>query len=344
MTTANQAPVQLTKKDFESDQNVRWCPGCGDFAILAQVQKVLPTLGIPKEKFAVISGIGCSSRFPYYMNTYGMHTIHGRATAVASGLKIARPDLEVWVATGDGDGLSIGGNHLIHALRRNVGLKIILFNNRIYGLTKGQFSPTSQLGQKTKSTPYGNIDAPFNVLSVCLGVEGSFVARGVDADPKHLATMIERVAKHKGTALLEVFQNCVVFNDGAYDFMTAKENKAEQQLILEHGKPMLFGKDRQKGIRWNPKTFGPQVVEIGKDGVTLADILVHDESAESPALAFMLSRMGPPHFPTPLGVFRAIQRPTYEELAQDLEKKAIDKMGEGTLEKLLHSGENWNIS
>lgn len=337
-------PAALTKKDFESSQTVRWCPGCGDFAILAQVQKTLPSLGIARENFAFVSGIGCSSRFPYYMDTYGIHGIHGRAPAIASGLKISRPDLEVWVATGDGDGLSIGGNHLIHALRRNVGLKIILFNNRIYGLTKGQFSPTSVVGQKTKSTPFGNIDNPFNALSVALGAEASFVARALDADPKHLADMVLRVAKHKGAAFLEVFQNCVVFNDGAYEWLTNKETRADNLLILEHGKPMLFGKEKNKGIRWNPKTFAPEVVEVGKDGVSPEDILVHDERAQSPALAFMLSRMGPPSFPTPVGVFRAVERPTYEQLAQELEAKAIAKLGQGDLEQLLHSGESWIIS
>ncbi len=343
LATEQTNPAQLTKKDFESDQHVRWCPGCGDFSILAAVQKVMPTLGIPKEQFAFISGIGCSSRFPYYMNTYGLHSIHGRAPAIASGLKISRPDLMVWVATGDGDGLSIGGNHLIHALRRNVGLKIILFNNRIYGLTKGQFSPTSVVGQKTKSTPFGNIDAPFNVLSVALGAEGAFVGRALDSEPKHLAEMIARMAQHKGTALLEVFQNCVVFNDGAYDFLGDKANRAEQQLVLEHGKPMLFGKEKNKGIRWNSKTFAPEVVTLGEGGVTVNDILVHDESAESPALAYMLSRMTWPNFPTPFGTFRAAQRAPYEQLVADAERQAKEKLGEGSLEKLLHTSDSWVI-
>ena len=341
--TAGPKATALTRKDFESDQSVRWCPGCGDYAILAQVHKTLPLLGIARENFVFVSGIGCSSRFPYYLNTYGIHGIHGRAPAIASGLKISRPELEVWVATGDGDGLSIGGNHLIHALRRNIGLKIILFNNRIYGLTKGQFSPTSLLGQKTKSTPFGNIDSPFNVLSVALGAEASFVARAIDAEPKHMAEMVLRVAKHRGAAFLEVFQNCVVFNDGAFGELSERETRAEHQLLLEHGKPMLFGKEKNKGIRWDARTFAPQAVELGKDGVSLADILVHDEHAESPALAFMLSRMGPPSFPTPLGVFRAVERPTYEQMAQELEAKAIAKLGEGSLERMLYSGESWVI-
>ncbi len=338
-------PTALTKKDFESDQTVRWCPGCGDFAILAAVQKTLPTLGIPRENFAFISGIGCSSRFPYYVDTYGMHTIHGRAPAIASGLKISRPDLEVWVATGDGDGLSIGGNHLIHAIRRNVGLKIVLFNNRIYGLTKGQFSPTSVLGQKTKSTPYGNIDSPFNPLSVALGAEGTFVARAIDTDAKQLSEVLTRAATHKGTAFIEVLQNCVVFNDGAFDALKDKDTKADAQLPLEHGKPMLFGKEKNKGIRWNVKTFQPEVVQLGVDGVKIEDILVHDEHAESPALAFMLSRMGAPNFPTPIGVFRAVQtRPAYEESVVDMEKRTTEKLGEGSFDKLFSAGaETWQV-
>jgi 2-oxoglutarate ferredoxin oxidoreductase subunit beta len=334
---------KLTKKDFESDQTVRWCPGCGDYAILAQVQKVLPTLGIARENFVFISGIGCSSRFPYYMNTYGIHGIHGRAPAIATGLKVTRPELEVWVVTGDGDGLSIGGNHLIHALRRNVGLKIILFNNRIYGLTKGQFSPTSELGQKTRSSPFGNVDSPFNVLSAALGAEGSLVARAIDSDVKHLGEMIGRVARHPGTALLEVYQNCVVFNDGAFAAITDKATRADRQLVLEHGKPLLFGKERNKGIRWNPKTFAPEVVEVGKDGVGVGDLLVHDERAEDPTLAFMLSRLGPPHFPTPVGVLRAAERPAYEASVRGLEEKAIERLGPGNLEELLHSGDTWTV-
>ncbi|MGI5860514.1 MAG: 2-oxoacid:ferredoxin oxidoreductase subunit beta [Myxococcales bacterium] len=346
MSDTNPTPdlPALTRKDFESGQAVRWCPGCGSFSVLAQVQKTLPTLGVPREKLVFVSGIGCSSRFPYYMNTYGLHGIHGRAPAVATGLKLTRPDLEVWVATGDGDALSIGGNHLIHALRRNVGLKIILFNNRIYGMTKGQSSPTSVLGQRTKSAPFGNIDLPFSPLSVALGAEATFVARSIDAEPKHLGEMIERVARHhRGTALLEVFQNCVVFNDKAFRGLLDKETKADHQLVLEHGKPMLFGKERSKGLRFNPQRFGLEVVELGKDGVTEADILVHDEKATSPGLALMLAGLTPPDFPTPLGVLRALERPVYEQVAHGNERAAIESQGPGSLESLLESGESWEI-
>jgi 2-oxoglutarate ferredoxin oxidoreductase subunit beta len=344
MTDTQTTPLpKLTKKDFESGQQVRWCPGCGDYAVLSAVQRTLPELGIPRERFVFVSGIGCSSRFPYYMGTYGLHGIHGRAPAIASGLKISRPDLEVWVTTGDGDALSIGGNHLIHALRRNVGLKILLFNNRIYALTKGQTSPTSPVGQRTKSTPFGNVDSPFNALSVALGAEASFVARSLDAEPAHLSSMVSRMASHRGGAFLEIFQNCVVFNDAAFRGLVDRETKADQQLVLEHGKPMVFGRDRDKGIRWNPKSFAPEVVRLGEAGVSEADLLVHDESAESPALAFMLSRMGPPDFPTPLGVLRAVERPAYEELLQQKERMARVREGDGDLEALLGSGDSWRI-
>ncbi|MCC7269738.1 MAG: 2-oxoacid:ferredoxin oxidoreductase subunit beta, partial [Rhodocyclaceae bacterium] len=269
MSTLTETPA-LTKKDFESNQDVRWCPGCGDYAVLAQIQKLMPTLGIPRENFAFISGIGCSSRFPYYMETYGMHSIHGRAPAIASGLKLARPELSVWVVTGDGDALAIGGNHFIHAMRRNIGLKIILLNNRIYGLTKGQYSPTSELGKKTKTTPLGSIDRPFSPVAVALGAGATFVARTVDADQAHMAQVLKRAAAHEGTAFVEIFQNCIVFNDGAYDAITDKSVRDDARLLLEHGKPLVFGKNKDKGIRL--RGLEPEVVTLGENGVSAADL------------------------------------------------------------------------
>ncbi len=340
--TARAPVVQLTRKDFETDQDVRWCPGCGDYSILAAVQRVMPTLGIPREKIVFVSGIGCSSRFPYYMNTYGMHGIHGRAAAIATGLKVARPDLEVWVATGDGDGLSIGGNHFIHVLRRNVGIKILLFNNRIYGLTKGQYSPTSELGKKTKSTPWGSIDYPFNPVAVALGAGATFVARAVDVEPAHLQAIVRRAAEHKGSAFVEVYQNCNVFNDGAFTYMTDKPTKADAQLVIEHGKPLRFGKNKELGIRL--ESGEPQVVKIGENGVAESDIAVWDERKANPGFAFTLAHLLPPRFPTPIGVFRAVERPSYEKLAQDQEADAVEQAGVGELDKLLRSGEVWTVS
>jgi 2-oxoglutarate/2-oxoacid ferredoxin oxidoreductase subunit beta len=341
----NGAPLiaKLTRKDFVSDQDVRWCPGCGDYAILAQVQKVMPELNVPKENVVFISGIGCSSRFPYYMNTYGFHTIHGRAPAVATGLKMSRPDLQVWVVTGDGDGLSIGGNHLIHVLRRNVDLKILLFNNRIYGLTKGQYSPTSEIGKKTKSTPFGSIDHPFTPLSVALGADATFVARTIDTETHHMQDVLKKAAAHRGSAFIEIYQNCNVFNDGAFELITDKESKANTQLILEHGKPMIFGKDKNKGIRLTPGKLEPEVVTLGENGISESDLLVHDEKEQSGALAFLLSRLGPPTFPTALGVVRNIDRPSYDSLSVEQEQAVTAKKGKGDLMKLLHAGETWRI-
>ncbi len=331
----------LSKKDFESDQDVRWCPGCGDYAVLAQVQKLLPTLGIPRENFAFISGIGCSSRFPYYMETYGMHSIHGRAPAIASGLKLARPELSVWVVTGDGDALAIGGNHFIHAMRRNVDLKIILLNNRIYGLTKGQYSPTSEMGKKTKTTPLGSIDRPFNPLSLALGAGATFVARAVDTDLPHLQSVLARAAQHKGTAFVEIYQNCIVFNDGAYETLTDKATRADARVLLEHGKPMVFGKEQNRGIRMNG--MEPEVVTLGENGITEADLLVHDENANSSALAFFLSQFEGPDFPVPLGVFRALQTPTYQERNAQQAADARKAKGRGDLASLLNGGDTWTI-
>jgi 2-oxoglutarate/2-oxoacid ferredoxin oxidoreductase subunit beta len=329
----------LTRKDFVSDQDVRWCPGCGDYAILAQVQKVMPELGVPRENIVFISGIGCSSRFPYYMNTYGFHSIHGRAPAIATGLKVARPELSVWVVTGDGDALSIGGNHLIHILRRNIDVNILLFNNRIYGLTKGQYSPTSEQGKVTKSTPLGSADYPFNPLAVALGADSSFVARTVDVEAKHLQEVVRRAYEHRGTSFVEILQNCNIFNDGAFGALTEKETKADAQLVLEHGKPLVFGKNRDKGIRLRGHAF--EVVQLG-GGVTKADLVVHDEA--DPVLAFLLSTMRPPEFPTPIGVFRAVERETYESIVTEQLQSAKQRQGEGDLEELLSRGDTWTVS
>ena len=331
---------KLTKRDFQSDVDPRWCPGCGDYSILAQVQAVLPELGVPRENTVFISGIGCSSRFPYYMNTYGFHTIHGRAPAIATGLKLSRPDLSVWVVTGDGDALSIGGNHFIHMLRRNVDLKVLLFNNRIYGLTKGQYSPTSELSKKTKSTPFGSIDTPFNPLHVALGAGASFVARSIDVEPAHLRGVLTRAANHKGTAFVEIFQNCNVFNDGAYEHITERSVKDEMELRLEHGKPMVFAKGK-KGIRLNG--FRPEVVTLGENGVTEKELLVHDEKA-APSLSFLIAELVSPSFPTPIGVFRAVERPVHHELDQALLVKArASTKSEGDLAALLSAGDTWTV-
>ncbi len=306
-------PLRDSKK-FASDQMVRWCPGCGDFAVLAVIQKVLASLDIPREKYAFISGIGCSSRFPYYMNTYGFHSIHGRALPIATGVKCANPDLQVWVATGDGDALSIGGNHFIHALRRNVDLKVILFNNRIYGLTKGQLSPTSEFGKKTKSTPWGSIEYPLNPVTMALASEATFVARGLAADVAGLTEIVSRAAKHQGTAFVEVLQNCVVFNNGAWKEVEDKASREERVVRLQHGKPLIFGKDRNKGIRL--KGFDPEVVEFLPDRPP-KDLVVHDEKAESPHMAYLLSKMNETNHPVPVGVFRAVRQPTLHELMEE---------------------------
>jgi 2-oxoglutarate/2-oxoacid ferredoxin oxidoreductase subunit beta len=340
VSTDTALPV-LTAADFASDQDVRWCPGCGDYSILAQMKKMLPTLGIPREKTVFISGIGCSSRFPYYMNTYGIHSIHGRAPAVATGLKACRPDLSVWVITGDGDGLSIGGNHLMHCIRRNLDVNIVLFNNRIYGLTKGQYSPTSPLGKITKSTPAGAIDNPLHPLSIAIGCEASFVARSIDVNIKHLGMVLKRAAEHRGTSFVEVYQNCNVFNDGAFEYATARETKSETTLELEHGKPLIFGKNREKGIRLNGMT--PEIVELGK-GINEDDLLFHDERAAEPSLAYLLSRFRHPEFPEPIGVFRAVDKPRYEELLNKQIADARAAKGEGDLMKLFNSGDTWSVA
>jgi 2-oxoglutarate ferredoxin oxidoreductase subunit beta len=337
---ANDIAPTLTAADFASDQDVRWCPGCGDYSILAQMKKVMPQLGIPRENVVFISGIGCSSRFPYYMNTYGMHSIHGRAPAIATGLKCVRPDLQVWVVTGDGDGLSIGGNHFLHLMRRNVDLKILLFNNRIYGLTKGQYSPTSPLGKLNKTAPMGVIDNPLNPLSVAIGCEASFVARSIDVNIKHLGEVLKRAAEHKGTAFVEIYQNCNIFNDGAFDYATDKVSKFDTTVELEHGKPLIFGKNKNKGIRLNGTE--PEVVELGK-GISEDDLLFHDEKAPEPTLAYLLSRMRHPEFPEPIGVFRAVDSPKYDVELNKQVALAKEKKGPGDLDALFNSGETWTV-
>ena len=330
-----------TKKDFQTDQEIRWCPGCGDYAILSAVQSVFAELGIRRENFAFISGIGCSSRFPYYMNTFGFHTIHGRAPAIATGLKLVRPDLDVWVATGDGDSLSIGGNHTIHMLRRNVGLKVLMFNNRIYGLTKGQYSPTSEVGKKAKSTPFGSIDRPFNPLSLALGAEATFVARAVDIFQQHLKETLKRAAAHKGSAYIEILQNCNIFNDGAWANLTERDARSEHVVQLEHGKPAVFGKNRDKGIRIHGLEL--EVVTLG-GGITEKDLLIHDEKNPNPAYSFLLSRMDSmPGFPTPIGVLRAVDAPIYEDSIASQIREVQEKRGKGDLAKLLRAGDTWEV-
>lgn len=326
----------LTRKDFVTDQEVRWCPGCGDYSILAQVQKILPDMGKRKEEIVFISGIGCSSRTPYYVDTYGFHSIHGRALTLATGLKATRPELQVWVVTGDGDGLSIGGNHLLHTMRRNVDLNVILFNNRIYGLTKGQYSPTSELGKITKSSPVGTIDRPLDPIRVALAAEATFVARSYDRDTNHLQTALTRAAQHPGVAFVEVYQNCNIFNDGAFAGFTDREVRDDRILYLEHGKPMRFGKQKQHGIRLNG--FEVEVVENAESDEGL---LVHDETAD-PALANILARMTYPDYPVPVGVFRAVQAPTLEAMMHRQIEEAQAK-GKGDFESLLHAGETWVV-
>jgi 2-oxoglutarate/2-oxoacid ferredoxin oxidoreductase subunit beta len=335
------AHVTRTKKDFMTDQEVRWCPGCGDYAILAAVQRVMPELGIPREKMVFVSGIGCSSRFPYYMNTYGFHTIHGRAPAIATGVKAANPDLTVFVVTGDGDGLSIGGNHLMHALRRNVDLKIIMFNNRIYGLTKGQYSPTSEFGKRTKSTPMGVIDYPVEPTTLALAAEATFVARSIDTDPKHLARMIERMAAHRGAAFLEVYQNCNIFNDGAFDGFKERAVRDDRMIEVEDGKPLTFAKGR-KGIRLNG--LAPEVVDLGEGSPwTEADLLVHREDLPNQTHATLLSHMRYPDMPVAVGVLRQIRRPSYDAMLAEQIETARARSGPGDLRKLIYSGDMWEV-
>ncbi|HVL80612.1 MAG TPA: 2-oxoacid:ferredoxin oxidoreductase subunit beta [Actinomycetota bacterium] len=336
------APVEvaLTKKDYTSDQDVRWCPGCGDYAVLATVQSYMPELQIPKEKTVFISGIGCSSRFPYYMNTYGFHSIHGRAPAIASGLAVTNPELDIWVVTGDGDALSIGGNHLIHLMRRNVNLTVLLFNNQIYGLTKGQYSPTSEMGKVTKSTPFGSTDYPFNPISLALGAECSFVARSIDSERAHLLSVLRRAAQHKGTRFIEIYQNCNIFNDDAFIALTGRQTKQANQIRLEHGKPIRFGVDDSKGVvaDGDGALRIVDVQEVGEDR-----LVVHDEGSLNAAHAFSLSRLAhSPTGPTPIGVFRAVERPTYEDM---IERQISDAQSrsQADLASLLASGDTWTV-
>ena len=329
----------LTSADFASNQDVRWCPGCGDYSILAQMKKVLPELGVPREKIVFISGIGCSSRFPYYMNTYGMHSIHGRAPTFATGLKSTRPDLMVWVITGDGDALSIGGNHFIHVLRRNLDINIVLFNNRIYGLTKGQYSPTSTEGQITKSTPMGSIDHPISPLSLALAAEATFVARSIDAHVKHLGDMLTRAAQHKGTSLVEVYQNCNVFNDGAMAYAQEKKQRSEHVVELEHGKPLIFA-DGRKGVRM----VGNHLEVVNTADVPADDLLIHDETDPNPSIHMMLARMSYPQMPEPIGVLRAVQGiQTYNDQINAQVELAKAKRGEGDLDALFTAGDTWEV-
>jgi 2-oxoglutarate ferredoxin oxidoreductase subunit beta len=331
--------IKLTRKDFMSDQDVRWCPGCGDYAILAQTQRVMPDFGYPRENIVFISGIGCNGRLPYYMNTYGFHSIHGRAPTLATGLKIARPDLMVWVITGDGDALSIGGNHVIHSMRRNVDIKLVMFNNRIYGLTKGQSSPTSEFGKRTKSTPEGTIDQPIVPLSVALTAEATFVARTVDTYTEHIREVLDAAGRHKGSAFVEVLQNCNIFNDGAWREFTDRDVRDDRMLKLKHGEPMIFGADADKGIRLNG--LKPEVVELGKE-FSVDDLLVHNETDAT--LAYVLSRMFWPEFPVPMGVLRRVKRPTHHQLvAGQIELVRADK-GEGDLRELLFPADTWTVS
>lgn len=339
--STTKASSPLTAKDFKTDQDVRWCPGCGDYSILAQTHRVLPELGIARENIVVISGIGCASRFPYYTNTFGMHSIHGRATAIASGLKAARPELTVWIVTGDGDGLSIGGNHMIHLLRRNFDVNVLLFNNQIYGLTKGQYSPTSEFNKVTKSTPFGSIDYPFNPVALAIGCDATFVARTMDVDAKHQQEMLKRANAHKGTSFLEIYQNCNIFNDGAFSAYSEKASRPEESIYLEHGKPLIFGANMDKGIKLNG--FNPEIVSLSENGT---DLWIHDETdlVKAQILArFFDSPSKPRHMPRPFGVFYVNVRPTYEELLNDQINAVKKKLGEGNLDDLLRGKEVWEI-
>jgi 2-oxoglutarate/2-oxoacid ferredoxin oxidoreductase subunit beta len=335
-------PVELTKKDFESDQDVRWCPGCGDYAILATVQSFMPELGVSRENIVFISGIGCAARFPYYMETYGFHGIHGRAPALASGVAVARPELDVWVVTGDGDALSIGGNHLIHTMRRNLNLTILMFNNQIYGLTKGQYSPTSEIGKVTKSTPFGSTDYPFNPVSLALGAECSFVARTIDNDRKHFTEVLAKAIKHRGTKFIEIYQNCNIFNDGAFDAVRDPRSGRGNRIYLEDGKPIRFGTNNEKGVVVDSDA-SLRIVDVEEVGEER--LLVHTENALIPGRAFALSRLAhTPTGPTPLGVFRSVERPVYEDLVSQQIDRARERSGPADLQTLLHSGETWSVS
>jgi 2-oxoglutarate/2-oxoacid ferredoxin oxidoreductase subunit beta len=342
LTLVPVADDKLSTKDFKSDQEVRWCPGCGDYAILAAFQAFLPELDIPRENLVIISGIGCSSRLPYYVDSYGMHSIHGRAPAIASGLACTRPDLSVWVITGDGDALSIGGNHLIHALRRNINIKILLFNNRIYGLTKGQYSPTSEQGKVTKSTPFGSLDTPFNPLSLAIGAEASFVARTIDSDRKHLTSVLRAAADHRGTAFVEIYQNCPIFNDEAFGPLTEPGSRDDRLIRLQHGEPIRFGAGRGQGLRFG--RYGSlEAVEVA--GADEGSLLAHNAETADPAYAFALSRLGDTDFThTPIGVFRNVARPSYDEMMAAQLEEARARQGQGDLAALLAGSDTWQVT
>ncbi len=338
--TLPQSPAPLQPADFASDQEVKWCPGCGDYSILAQVRKILARQGVDKANTVFVSGIGCSSRFPYYMSTYGFHSIHGRAATIATGLKVSRPELNVWIVTGDGDALAIGGNHFLHLLRRNVDVKILMFNNRIYGLTKGQYSPTTLKGKKTKSSPVGSPDNPIRPISVAVGAEATFAARALAADVKHLESVLERAAQHKGTAFVEIYQNCVIFDDGGYNYLAEKSVKAERMAYLVHGQPIRFGHNNEKAIALRGLT--PVVVNAAD--VPPESLLIHDEHAPDPSLAFLLSRLSHPDFPEPLGIFRDVTTPCYDDIVRDQITTAITERGPGQLSQLLRSGSTWKVA
>ncbi len=333
--------IQLSPKDFKSDQEVRWCAGCGDHAVLNSVHRAMSELGLPKEKYVVVSGIGCSSRFPYYMNTYAMHSIHGRAAAIASGVKVANPDLNVWVVTGDGDSMAIGGNHFIHVIRRNIDLNVILMNNQIYGLTKGQYSPTSLEGQITKTSPHGTIEPPFHPSDLVIGSQGKFFARSIDNNVKLTAKILTEAAQFKGTSIVEVLQNCVIYNDMAYGFIVDKANKEDRQLILEHGKPMIYGKDKNLGIALDG--FKLKTVKIGENGITESDILVHDAHCENPILHLLLGSMTSPEFPVAFGVIRAVKDKSYEEKLENQIREIKEKAKIKSMTDLLFSGNTWKV-
>ena len=332
--------IKLTKKDFATDQEVRWCPGCGDYAILSAAQQAFAELGVPRERIVIVSGIGCAARFPYYMNVYGFHTVHGRAPAIATGIKVTNPELSVWIVSGDGDALSIGGNHLIHLIRRNLDVQFLLFDNRIYGLTKGQYSPTSEMGKKTKSTPFGSVDRPFNPLTLALGAGATFVARSVDVFAAHLKDTLAAAHGHRGTSFVHIFQNCNIFNDGAFESFREKGVRDDNTLVLEHGKPLVFGKDGDRGIRLD-RQYRPEVVRLG-NGVNEKDLLVHDE-AGPPGYMAMLAELEPPAFPVPIGVFRRVAAPTFEAgMRAQIEQVTRDK-GRGDLAAALQRGTTWTI-
>ncbi len=338
---AESVVAQYTSKDFKSDQEVRWCPGCGDHAVLSAVQKALAELGISKEKFAFISGIGCSSRFPYYMNTYGFHSIHGRASAIASGVKVANPELSVWQITGDGDALAIGGNHFIHVVRRNIDINIILFNNEIYGLTKGQYSPTSTKGLKTKTSPFGTVEEPFSVGELVIGAKGKFFARTIDANIALSTQIYTEAAKHKGTSVIEVLQNCVIFNDGIHDTVADKAVRDERTIILRHGEPMIFGKERNQGLILDGLKL--KVVNLGENGITEKNLLIHDSTESNPGIQYMLANMRYPEYPVALGVVRSVPGPTYEAAVEEQISEVQKTSRIKSMDDLLHSGSVWEV-